>query len=235
MYCEKQTTMDKNEQTKACSARACRTSDGRKNTQEPISSPNDRFLSGGEIGPGTQLYVSGKLREEYTKRSAAIPENLSKAEQRKMRADIKNDTRMRQNSFAKALINDIDSRRKAIEEEAIKRGEPSPFRKDHAQSTNNDVNEYGKLCKKMGRGLIAAGFASEAYNIIQAPKGQRVKEVTRAAGRLGGGYLGGRLGAYAGASGGNIGTVVAGSLIGGVVGSMAGEKGVDVMWDTFGK
>lgn len=87
----------------------------------------------------------------------------------------------------------------------------------------------------MGRGLIAAGLASEAHNVIQAPKGQRVKEVTRAAGRLGGGYLGGRLGAYAGASGGNIGTVLAGSLIGGVVGSMAGEKGVDVMWDTFGK
>lgn len=227
--------MDKYEQTKACSARARRTSDGHKKTQEPISPSDDRFLSGGEIGPGTQLYVSGKLREEYTKRSAAIPETLSKAEQSKMRADIKNDTRMRQNSFAKALINDIDSRRKAIAEEAFKRGEPSPYRKDHAQSTNNDVNEYGKLCKKIGRGLIAASFAGEAYNVIQAPKGQRVKEVTRAAGRMGGGYLGGRLGAVAGAAGGNIGTVLAGSLIGGVAGSMAGEKAVDVMWDTFGK
>lgn len=57
MYCEKQTTMDKNEQTKACSARACSTSDGRKKTQEPISSPNDRFLSGGNIG----TVVAGSL------------------------------------------------------------------------------------------------------------------------------------------------------------------------------
>lgn len=226
--------MDKNKHTKMRTARALRTSDERKKSQEQFENNNKHFVTG-EIGPGTQLYVSGKLREEYSARSAAIPENLSDAEQRKMRTDLKNDIRRRQNPYAKAVVNNIDKEREVINAAAAKRGEPSPYKKNHAQSTNRGVNQLGKASKLVGRALIGTSVAGEVYHVYHAPEDSRLKEATRAAGRLGGSFVGGKVGAEIGALGRHPATVLAGSLIGGGVGSMAGERAVDVMWDMFGK
>lgn len=231
---QKRRTMDRQEQKKMGSARVLRTSDESKKRQEQLEENNKHFVTG-EIGPGTQLYISGKLREEYTARSAAIPENISMEEQRKRRTDLKNNIRSRQNPYAKAVVNNIDKNRQRIDDAAAKRGEPSPFKKNHAQSTNSGVNQLGKASKLVGKALIGTSLVGEAYNVYRAPEGKRFKEATRAAGRLGGSVVGGKIGAEIGAVGRNPATVLVGSLIGGAAGSMAGEKAVDVMWDMFGK
>lgn len=227
--------MDKNEQTNMSSARTLRTPDEKNSAPATIDNPISYFLSGGEMSAGSQLYFSGKLREEYEQRSKAIPETLSKEQQRAMRTNLKNEIRGRQNPLAKAIIKQIDAKRAADDAESAKRGEPSKYKKNHAQSTNKAVNALGKASKLAGRSIAAIGIANEAYNVYKAPKGGRIKEASRAAGRLGGGILGGSAGAAVGSLGCNPGTVLAGAAIGGTAGSMAGEKAVDVMWDLFGK
>lgn len=199
-----------------------------------IAEPVSRFLAGGEVAAGSQLYMSAKLREEYAARSAAIPETLSKEEQKKMRLDLKKEIRSRQNAFSKAVVRNIDKQRAADDAESLRKGEPSKYKTNHAQSTNKGVNAFGKVCKHAGKGMAVIGLANEALQICSAPEERRFKEVTRAAGRLGGGFIGGSAGAAVGALGVNPGTVVAGTLIGGTAGSLAGEKAVDVMWDLFG-
>lgn len=199
-----------------------------------IGDPIGRFLSGGEVATGSQLYSSGKLREEYSARSAAIPKNLSKETQATMRSNLRSEIRSRQNAFSEAVVKNIDKQRAAEDAESLRKGEPSKYKTDHAQSTNNAVNEFGKKCKAVGTGMALIGLSNETLQVINAPEGSRLKEATRAVGRQCGGLIGGRVGAEACLKTRAPGIISAGAFVGGTVGSMVGEKAVDAMWYLFG-
>ena len=151
-----------------------------------------------------------------------------------MRANLKEEIRSRSNAFADACLKEIDKTRKLEEAKALSEGKPSPFKKNNAQSTNKGVNKLGNYCKTAGRACVVASVAIEGYNIASAPEGEKLKETTRATGRLGGGLLGGgAVGSALGTLGANPATIILGTLIGGIAGAIGGEEVVDSMWNYF--
>jgi RHS repeat-associated protein len=193
-----------------------------------------RSLSGGTVAVARSLNQTGNLREEYTRRSSQIPTDISKEAQSDMRSNLKAEIRGRSNSFARSCLNEIDRKRNLENAKARSQGQPSPYRQDHAQSTNKDVNKFGKCCKCAGKVCFVASVVVEGYNIANAPEGEKLKETTRAASRMGGGLVGGATaGAALGALGANPAAVLVGTVLGGIAGAIGGEKAVDWMWSWF--
>ena len=194
-------------------------------------SPTSKSLSGGAPAAARTLIHTGDLREEYTRRSSQIPIDISNEEQSAIRTHLKEEIRSRSNFFAKACLKEIDRKRELKKAKARSQGQPSPYRKDHAQSTNKGVNRFGKFCQNTGRILGGASILLEVYNIASAPAGEKLKETTRATGRMGSGYiLGTYIGAELGALGLNPITVFAGMVIGGATGAIIGENVIDLIW-----
>ena len=200
----------------------------------PSNSHSSSNLSGGTAAAARSLTQTGNLREEYASRSSQIPTDISKEAQSAMRRNLKEEIRGRSNSFARSCLNEIDRKRDLENANARSQGRPSPYRQDHAQSTNKGVNMFGRCCKYAGRACVAVSVVVEGSNIASAPEGEKLKETTRAAGRLGGGGAGGAAaGAALGSLGANPVTVLAGTVIGGIAGAIGGEKAVDWMWSWF--
>ena len=171
--------------------------------------------SGGTAAAARTLIQTGNLREEYVSRCSQIPTDISKEAQSAMRINLREEIRSRSNSFARSCLNEIDRNRDLETANARSQGQPSPYTQNHAQSTNKGVNRFARNCKYTGRAFVAVSVVAEASNIASAPEGEKLKETTRAAGRLGGGVAGGAAaGAALGALGANPATVFAGTVLG---------------------
>jgi RHS repeat-associated protein len=174
----------------------------------------DNPASGGLVGFGNEIQLTGVLREEYVARAAQLSPTDSAG-----RELLKAEFRARQTALGKAITNDILKTR-------AQTGNMSPL--SNASRTNASVNMAGTAMKYGGRTLITVGIGMEVYNVATAPEGQRNETAARAGGRLSGGLIGGWMGAQMGTGGGPWG-VAAGALVGGIGGAIAGDEIVKIM------
>ena len=166
--------------------------------------------SGGLVGLGKELQDTGVLRGEYVKKASLLsPTDVAGREALKL------EYRAKQTALGKAITEEIL---------ASRAGQSSSL--SNAAKTNPGVNAAGSIMKYGGRALVVAGVGVEAYNVVNAPEGERGKAAVQAGGRLAGGLAGSWVGAQWGIAGGPWG-VAAGALLGGVVGAVGGEAFVN--------
>jgi hypothetical protein len=181
---------------------------------------------------GYAMNHDGTLRAEYQQRSAGLAD---REDPKQARSDLRGEIQARSSPVGRRLAQHLA----ASPQRKLRDGaKTKPAFNASAVRTSSAVNALGSALRFAGRGLLAVGIATSAYEIANAMPGERPRVLASEAGSWAGALAGGTAGAEIGGMLGSIipgpGSVIGaavGGVAGGVYGSLKGEEIGDVLYD----